>query len=250
MTPHPLIAGNWKMNGLSASLAEIAKLGALYDPSLQQKTDLLICPPATLLAGAKEIAAKGKIALGGQNCHFLDFGPHTGDLSARMLKDAGASYVIVGHSERRQSYLETDEVVQAKAEAALHAGVTPIICVGETGAQRQAGVALAVVAEQIKASLPAQKSSMIVVAYEPVWAIGTGLTPTSEEISEVHALARDTFKHLLGLAVGDQIRLLYGGSVSPANAQEILKLKNVDGALVGGASLRAEDFINIARAYV
>jgi triosephosphate isomerase len=250
MTPHPLIAGNWKMNGLRASLAEIAKLGVLYDPSLQEKTDLLICPPATLLAVAEEIAAKGKIALGGQNCHFLDFGPHTGDLSARMLKDAGASYVIVGHSERRQSYQETDAVVQAKAEAALHAGLTPIICVGETGAQRRAGVALAVVEEQIKASLPAQKSSMVVVAYEPVWAIGTGLTPTSKEIAEVHAFTRETLKCLFGSAFGDQIRLLYGGSVSPANATEILKLKNVDGALVGGASLKAEDFINIARAYV
>lgn len=250
MTPHPLIAGNWKMNGLRVSLAEIAKLGALYQPLLQQKTELLICLPATLLIEAQDIAAKAKIALGGQNCHFLEFGPHTGDLSAWMLKDAGASYVIVGHSERRQSHQETDAIVQAKAKAALKAGVTPIICVGETGTQRQAGVALAVVQEQIKASLPAQESSTIVVAYEPVWAIGTGLTPTREEIAEVHAFARDTLMHLFGPVVGDHIRLLYGGSVSPANAKEILMLKNVDGALVGGASLRAEDFIAIARAYL
>jgi triosephosphate isomerase len=250
MTPHPLIAGNWKMNGLRASLAEIAQLGALYQPSLQQKTELLICPPATLLIGAQEIAARAKIALGGQNCHFLEYGPHTGDLSALMLKDAGASYVIVGHSERRHGHQETDAVVQAKAEAALKAGVTPIICVGETGAQRQAGVALEVVEEQIKASLPAQESSTIVVAYEPVWAIGTGVTPTLEEIAELHAFARDTLNRLFGSVVGDNIRLLYGGSVSRANAKDILMLKNVNGALVGGASLKAEDFIAIARAYL
>ena len=250
MTPRPLIAGNWKMNGLRASLAEIAELGALYQPALQQKAELLICPPATLLIGAQEIAVRAKIALGGQNCHFLDFGAHTGDLSAPMLKDAGASYVIVGHSERRQAYQETDAIVQAKAKAALQAGITPIICIGETGAQREAGVALAVVEEQMKASLPAQEASTIVIAYEPVWAIGTGLTPTREEIAEVHAFARETLKRLYGAAVGDHIRLLYGGSVSPANAKEILKLKNVDGALVGGASLKAQDFITIARSYL
>lgn len=250
MTPHPLIAGNWKMNGLHASLAEVAKLGALYQPSLQAKIELLICPPATLLAGAHEITAAAKIALGGQNCHFLETGPHTGDISAWMLKDSGASYVIVGHSERRQSYQETDALVHAKALAALEAGIRPIICVGETAEQRQAGMALSVVEEQIKASIPAQASSKIVVAYEPVWAIGTGVTPTHAEIAEVHAHAREMLKRLLGPTFGDQIRLLYGGSVSPANAKEILKLANVDGALVGGASLKAQDFIAIAEAYL
>ena len=167
-----------------------------------------------------------------------------------MLKDAGASYVIVGHSERRQSYQETDALVHAKALAALEAGIRPIICVGETAEQRQAGMALSVVEEQIKASIPAQASSKIVVAYEPVWAIGTGVTPTHAEIAEVHAHAREMLKRLLGPTIGDQIRLLYGGSVSPANAKEILKLANVDGALVGGSSLKAQDFIAIAEAYL
>ena len=246
MTPRPLIAGNWKMNGLRASLAEIAELGALSQPALQQKAELLICPPATLLIVAQEIAVRAKIALGGQNCHFLDFGAHTGDLSAPMLKDAGASYVIVGHSERRQAYQETDAIVQAKAKAALQAGITPIICIGETGAQREAGVALAVVEEQMKASLPAQEASTIVIAYEPVWAIGTGKTATPEQAQAVHAVLRAQLKAATEHA--DRVQILYGGSMNAANAAQLLSQPDIDGGLIGGAALKSADFLTIIAA--
>ena len=178
MIRRPLVAGNWKMNGLRASLAEIEAMGAAYDDALRARAELIVCPPATLIALAREIATRGGLGLGGQDCHAEASGAHTGDISAEMLKDAGASYVIVGHSERRSDHGETDADVRAKAAAALRAGLTPIICVGETRAEREAGDALSVVGAQIEGSLPADAPAHIVVAYEPVWAIGTGLTPT------------------------------------------------------------------------
>jgi triosephosphate isomerase len=230
----PLVAGNWKMNGLTASLGEVEKLGTLLRQAPAQG-DVAICPPATLLAAMSERARAFGIATGGQDCHAEASGAHTGDISAEMLKDAGASYVIVGHSERRADHGETDDVVRAKAAAAIRAGLTPIICVGETRADREAGEAEAVVARQLAGSVP-DGAAEIVIAYEPVWAIGTGLTPTNEDIAAMHAAIR----RLLG-GKGEGTRILYGGSLKPANAGEILAIKNVDGGLVGGASLLAND---------
>lgn len=240
--PRPLAAGNWKMNGLAADAAEIALLTAklVVRPA---EADILICPPATLLARLS-VAFEGQgVAFGGQDCHAAVSGAHTGDISAAMIADAGGSYVIVGHSERRAGYGETDAAVAAKARAAHEAGLIAIICVGETLAEREAGKALAIVDGQVQGSLPAGATpENTVIAYEPVWAIGTGKTPTSADIAEVHAGIRTR--------LGDTAyRILYGGSVKPANAKEILSLANVDGALVGGASLKAVDFDAIVDAY-
>ena len=245
----PLVAGNWKMNGLLASLAEIAAMGSGYDATLKSRVELAICPPATLLGLAVEVASRHGLKLGGQDCHTVASGAHTGDISAEMLKDAGASYVIVGHSERRADHGETNELVRVKAAAALRAGLMPIICVGETRAEREAGDALSVVGAQIEASLPADAPGDIVVAYEPVWAIGTGLTPTPADVAEMHEFAREQIEKRLGGGKSATVRILYGGSVKPANARELLSLANVDGALVGGASLTAREFLAIADAY-
>jgi triosephosphate isomerase len=250
MTPRrPLVAGNWKMNGLLASLAEIAAMGGAYDAALRARLELVICPPATLIGMAVDVATQASIGLGGQDCHTTPAGAHTGDISAEMLKDIGASYVIVGHSERRAGHGETDALVQAKAAAALRAGLTPIVCVGETRAERDAGDALTVVGDQIEGSLPADAPGTIVVAYEPVWAIGTGLTPTVADVAQMHAFARERIEARLRGGKSASVRILYGGSVKPANARELLSVANVDGALVGGASLAAKDFIAIADAY-
>ncbi len=249
MARRPLVAGNWKMNGLMASLAEVAAMGTAYDPALKAKVELIICPPATLIGLALEAATQGGVGLGGQDCHVAASGAHTGDISAEMLKDAGGAYVIVGHSERRADHGEADAVVQAKAAAAIRAGLTPIICVGETRAEREAGEALAVVGRQIEGSLPADAPETIVVAYEPVWAIGTGLTPTPADVAEMHAFARERIEARLGGGKSESVRILYGGSVKPANARELMGVPNVDGALVGGASLTTKDFMAIAGAY-
>lgn len=249
MTRRPLVAGNWKMNGLRASLAEIEAMGAAYDEALRARAELIVCPPATLIALARDMAARGGLGLGGQDCHAASGGAHTGDISAEMLRDAGASYVIVGHSERRSDHGETNADVEAKAAAALRAGLTPIICVGETRAEREAGEALSVVGAQIAGSLPDDAPSHIVVAYEPVWAIGTGLTPTAGDVAEMHAFARERIEARLGRDRSEQVRILYGGSVKPSNANALMRVANVDGALVGGASLNAEDFIGVARVY-
>lgn len=244
----PLVAGNWKMNGLSEALEE---LGAIADGAAAGRAgeaELAICPPATLLALATETAG-GAIALGGQDCHTQASGAHTGDISAEMLADLGATYVIVGHSERRADHGESNELVKTKAIAARRAGLIPIICVGETEAERLAGQAAAVVEAQMAASIPdGLGPDTLVVAYEPVWAIGTGRTPTASDIAEIHALMRRHLLTRLG-AQGEGVRLLYGGSVKPANAEEILGLENVNGALVGGASLKADDFLAIAGVY-
>ncbi|WP_428924627.1 triose-phosphate isomerase [Marinibacterium sp. SX1] len=232
-----LAAGNWKMNGTQAALAELATLAARPAAGC----DVLICPPATLLSRAAD-AAGTAIALGGQDCHAATSGAHTGDISAAMLADAGASHVITGHSERRSDHGESDAMVKAKSEAAMAAGLTVVLCLGEDLDQREAGTTLAVIGAQLAGSLPAGATGdTLVVAYEPVWAIGTGLTPTLDQIAEVHAFLRAELTGHLGAPAAD-IRLLYGGSVKPSNAAEIFAVDDVDGALVGGASLKAADF--------
>ena len=246
MTRRALIAGNWKMNMLRADgEALAAALASGVAPGAA--ADLLVCPPATLIAPVTAKLSGSAISVGGQDCHMNASGAHTGDIAAAMIKDLGATFVIVGHSERRADHAESDEIVKAKAAAALAAGLTPIICVGETEAQRDAGEAEAVVGSQIRGSVPESASEdTIVIAYEPVWAIGTGRTPTVNDIAAMHAHMRKVAGSVLGGS--DKLRLLYGGSVKPGNAVEILGLEDVDGALVGGASLKAEDFLAIAAA--
>jgi triosephosphate isomerase len=242
----PLIAGNWKMNGHVASAAELQAIIAASAP-LAAKADLLICPPATLLAAFATRARGSVVAVGGQDCHPAPSGAHTGDISAEMLKDAGAWFVIVGHSERRADHGETDSVVNAKATAAWRAGLTAIVCVGETRAERDAGKTLDVVGRQLAASVPnAATAENLVIAYEPVWAIGTGLTPTVKDVEQVHGFIREKLKVRFPTEA-DAIRVLYGGSVKPSNAAELLAVANVNGALIGGASLKATDFLAIAQ---
>jgi triosephosphate isomerase (TIM) len=232
-----LAAGNWKMNGTAAALAEAKALVAAH-PS--PACEMLLCPPATLIAQMAWAVQGSALMVGGQDCHPKSAGAHTGDLSAAMLKDAGAGHVIVGHSERRTDHGETDAL--AKAEAALAAGLVAIVCIGETEAERDAGQTLAVIGRQLDGSLPTNaRAENTVIAYEPVWAIGTGRTPTLAEIAEVHAFLRDRLRGLIGTEAEDT-RLLYGGSVKPSNAAEIFAVPHVDGALVGGASLKAADF--------
>jgi triosephosphate isomerase len=243
----PLVAGNWKMNGLRASIRELDGIvkGAA---EVNAGADVLVCPPATLIAAFAERAAGTRVRVGGQDCHAEASGAYTGDLSAEMLADAGAAYVIVGHSERRTYHAETDTVVQAKAVAAARARLVPIVCVGETQKEREASQTLAVVGRQLKGSLPDAANSELVVAYEPVWAIGTGLTPTAEDVKAVHGFIRAQLVERFG-DMGQAIRILYGGSVKPSNAKELMSVPDVDGALVGGASLKAADFLGIAAAY-
>ena len=234
-----LAAGNWKMNGNTSALTEVS---ALLDAHPAPACEMLLCPPATLIAQMAWAARGSVLKIGGQDCHAKALGAHTGDISAAMLQDAGASYVILGHSERRADHGETDAMVRAKAEAALAAGVTAVVCVGETEAQRDAGETLAVIGAQLEGSVPAgATAATLVVAYEPVWAIGTGRTPTIAQIAEVHAFLRARLTALIG-AEAESTRLLYGGSVKPSNAAEIFAVPHVDGALVGGASLKAADF--------
>ncbi|ADZ70611.1 triose-phosphate isomerase [Polymorphum gilvum] len=248
-TIRPLVAGNWKMNGLGASVAEFAAIAGGIDAALATRVDTMICPPATLVARLAEAAAGTAVAVGGQDCHAAASGAHTGDVSAEMLADAGASAVIVGHSERRTDHNESDALVRAKAQAAWRAGLTAIVCVGETEAQRRAGETLAVVGAQVAGSVPdGARAATCVVAYEPVWAIGTGLTPTAADVAEVHGAIRAALTARFG-AEGAAMRLLYGGSVKPANAAELMAVADVNGALVGGASLKAADFLGILAAY-
>lgn len=234
-----LAAGNWKMNGLTAALAEMAALIAAHPaPSCE----IVLCPAATLVAAASALATGSALRIGGQDCHAKASGAHTGDISAAMLKDAGASHVILGHSERRADHGETNALVKAKAEAALVAGLIAIVCLGETEVQRDAGETLALCGSQLHGSLPAGATAAnLVLAYEPVWAIGTGRTPTLDQIAEVHAYLRAELVKAMG-EDGQAVRVLYGGSVKPSNATEIFAVPNVDGALVGGASLKAADF--------
>ncbi len=233
-----LAAGNWKMNGTAESLAEIEALNAAH---AEAGVDILICPPATLVARLAAVAG-ASIAVGGQDCHMAAKGAHTGDISAGMLVDAGASHVIVGHSERRADHGESDADIRAKTEAAHGAGLVAVVCCGESLEQREAGETLGVIGAQLAGSLPdAVTGADTVVAYEPIWAIGTGKVPTIEQITEVHDFIRAELVKRYG-DEGDKVRVLYGGSVKPSNAAEIFAVGNVDGALVGGASLKAADF--------
>jgi triosephosphate isomerase len=234
----PLIAGNWKMNGLHIALEQVDMIAALAPTG----PELLICPPSTLIAYLSD----RDISIGGQNCHTEQSGAHTGDVSAEMLADAGAVAVIVGHSERRADYGETNDIVRAKAKAAYRAGLTAIICIGETEAERDSGEALELATRQIVGSVPAEATAEnTVIAYEPIWAIGTGRVPELNEIEEMHAHIRGRLAARLGQEA-DHIRILYGGSMKPDNAASILAQPNVDGGLIGGASLKAADFLSIA----
>ena len=244
-TIQPLIAGNWKMNGLKASMAEFEAMLA-GAKALAGKAGLLVCPPATLVAAFADKAKGREIAFGAQDCHPKASGAHTGDISAEMLADAGAKAIIVGHSERRADHGESDALVRRKAEAAWRAGLTAIVCIGETQAQRDGGQALHICGGQLNGSLPdGATSANLVVAYEPVWAIGTGLTPTTADVEQVHRFIRDTLTDRFK-GEGAKVRILYGGSVKPSNAAELMAVANVNGALVGGASLKAADFLAIA----
>jgi triosephosphate isomerase len=246
MTRRKLAAGNWKMNGLAAAGAE---LDALIEATSGAAAEVLICPPATLIATLSARARGSAVAIGGQDCHAAPGGAHTGDLSAEMIADAGATHVIVGHSERRADHGESDAQVRAKAEAAWRAGLTAIVCAGETEAERDAGRALKIVGGQLAGSIPDGATAVnLVVAYEPVWAIGTGRTPSLDDIAEMHDFMRARLAARFGPAIGDAVRLLYGGSVKPGNAGELFAVANVDGGLVGGASLKAADFAAIVAA--
>ncbi|TGT75952.1 triose-phosphate isomerase [bacterium M00.F.Ca.ET.159.01.1.1] len=252
MTPgiRPLVAGNWKMNGTSASLAELRSIGNGFMSGLDAETEAVVCVPATLLQRAAEILSRTPVRAGGEDCHAKESGAFTGEISAEMLKDAGASHVIVGHSERRELFGEDDATVNAKASAAWRAGLVAIICIGETRAEREAGATLDILSRQLEGSVPTSATpANTIVAYEPVWAIGTGLTPTAADVAEAHAHIRLKLTGLLGDAAA-KMRILYGGSVKPSNAVELLGVENVDGALVGGASLKAADFLAIAEAYM
>jgi triosephosphate isomerase len=244
----PLVAGNWKMNGLAAQLAEArAVRDGLGEGA--SSIDVMLCPPATLLAQMAWTLKGSRVLLGGQDCHITKSGAFTGDISAEMLADAGASAVIVGHSERRAEHDELDSVVRAKAEAAHAAGLTAIVCVGETAGERAAGLTEDVVCRQLKGSVPATATaSNTVIAYEPVWAIGTGLTPTVADVARAHGWIRRDLGRLFP-GEGAAMRILYGGSVKPSNARELLAIDDVNGALVGGASLKATDFLGIISAY-
>jgi triosephosphate isomerase len=245
MARRPLVAGNWKMNGLRASVRELEKI--IAGARELAAVDVMICPPATLIADFAAAARGSRVAIGGQDCHALPSGPYTGDISAEMLKDAGAQAVIIGHSERRHHHGETDAEVRAKALAARRAGILAIVCVGETRAERDAGRARAVVRAQLGGSLP-DDAADFVIAYEPVWAIGSGLTPTAGDVADMHGFIREDLSGRYGEAA-QRVRILYGGSVRPANAKELLTVENVDGALIGGASLIAGEFLAIAGVY-
>jgi triosephosphate isomerase len=245
VTRRPLVAGNWKMNGIRASLAEITTVKAGIGSA---RCDVAICPPATLIAEAAAKAAGSALIIGGQDCHTAANGAHTGDISAEMIADAGCKLVIVGHSERRTDHGETDTLVRAKAEAAWRAGLLAILCIGETEAERRSGATMDVLSRQLAGSVPdGATSANLIIAYEPVWAIGTGLTPSEGDIAEAHAHIRLRLAERIG-AEASRTRILYGGSVKPSNAAAILGLDDVDGALVGGASLKAADFLGIVAA--
>ena len=245
MARRPLVAGNWKMNGLSASIGELEKI--IAGARGLAHVDVMVCPPATLIAGFAKAASGSSVTIGGQDCHALASGAHTGDISAEMLRDAGARAVIIGHSERRRDHGETDATVRAKALAAHRAGLAAIICVGEKREDRDTGQTRHVVGRQLDGSLP-DSAADIIVAYEPVWAIGSGQTPTLSDVADIHDFIRARLSLRFG-AVGHDVRILYGGSVKPANADALLTIENVDGALVGGASLVAEGFLAIADVY-
>ena len=243
-----LIAGNWKMNGLLNDGVNLAKEVAAEVKKLgKPECEFLVCPPFTLLTNVKKALRGAKVALGAQDCHIAEKGAHTGDISAPMLKDAGCTYVLVGHSERRANHAESNSLVCKKAQALHSAGLKALICIGETLEERESGKTIEVCAQQIMGSVPDDANATnTVIAYEPVWAIGTGKTPTPQEVQETHAAIRKVVAKKLGKGIANKMRLLYGGSVKPSNAAELLALEDVDGALIGGASLKASDFMGIA----
>ena len=247
-SPIPLVAGNWKMNGTAAFASELAgSLAHKMEAAGSNSFEMLLCPPAPFLGAVRAALGLAEIALGGQDCHMEEQGAHTGNISAGMLADSGCGYAIVGHSERRADHGEDDATVRAKAAAAQTAGLVPVICIGETLAEREAGKAVAVVTAQLRGSVPEKASAAnIVIAYEPVWAIGTGKIPTLDDIAEVHDAVRGALAEIA--SDPDGVRILYGGSVKSDNAAEILAIQNVNGALVGGASLKTDDFWAIAQA--
>ncbi len=247
-TRTPLVAGNWKMNGLLSSLDEVRSLVKILKSKQAANSEIAICPPFTLVGAMAECLRESDVAVGGQDCHPDQSGAHTGDISAEMLADSGARYVIVGHSERRHDHKESDLVINSKVQAVWRAGLVAIMCVGETETQRDQGKTLDVVTGQLHNSLPdGATAENAVIAYEPVWAIGTGRVPANSDVAEVHAAIRGHLKERF--ATGGEMRILYGGSVKGSNASELMAIPNVDGALVGGASLRAEDFDAILEAY-
>ncbi|WP_111850720.1 triose-phosphate isomerase [Agrobacterium cavarae] len=251
MTPdiRPLVAGNWKMNGTRASLDQIKAMAEGVKGPLAEKVESLICPPSTLLYVATALCDDSPLKIGAQDCHQNASGAHTGDISAEMIADCFGTHVIVGHSERRTDHAETDHLVRAKANAAYAADLIAIICIGETAEQRKSGQTLDVLKRQLDGSLPDEAiAANTVIAYEPVWAIGTGLTPTVEDVREAHAFMREELVKRFG-GEGRGMRILYGGSVKPSNASELMAIENVDGALIGGASLKASDFLSIYAAY-
>lgn len=251
MTPdvRPLVAGNWKMNGTRESLSQLKVMAEGVKGPLSEKVETLICPPATLLYVATALCEDSPLAIGAQDCHTKTSGAHTGDISAEMIADCFGTHVIVGHSERRTDHAETDAVVNIKAKLAHDAQLVAIVCIGETDAQRKSGETLDVLKSQLAGSLPeCTTAENTVIAYEPVWAIGTGLTPTADDVREAHAFMRAELVTRFGDA-GKKMRLLYGGSVKPSNALELMGVENVDGALIGGASLKADDFLSIYGAY-
>lgn len=242
-----MIAGNWKMNGLTEDGVALAKAVAQEVKAKKRTCEFVVCPPFTLLTSVKKALRGAKVALGAQDCHFNEKGAHTGDISPLMLTDVGCSYVILGHSERRADHGESNELVCKKAEAAHKAGLKTIICIGETLQQRDDGLTIDVCSEQIKGSIPDTATAAdTVIAYEPVWAIGTGKTPTAQDVEDVHAAVRKVLVKKIGKSQANKMRILYGGSVKPSNAKEFLSLPDVDGALIGGASLKSEDFMAIA----
>ncbi|MGV8937005.1 MAG: triose-phosphate isomerase [Allorhizobium sp.] len=251
MTPdvRPLVAGNWKMNGTRASLDQIKAIAEGVKSPLSEKVEALICPPATLLYVATALCDDSPLLIGAQDCHQNISGAHTGDLSAEMIADCFGTHVIVGHSERRTDHAETDHLVRAKAEAAYAAELTAIICIGETADERRAGQTLDILKRQLSGSVPdGATAETTVIAYEPVWAIGTGVTPTVTDVLEAHAFMRGELVRRFG-GEGAAMRILYGGSVKPSNALELMAVANVDGALIGGASLKASDFLAIYAVY-
>jgi len=246
----PLVAGNWKMNGERDSLDQLALMAQGVSAQMAQDVDVVVCPPATLLYVATTLSEGNPLMIGAQDCHRAASGPHTGDISAQMIRDCMAEFCIVGHSERRTDHGESDGQVADKVQACWQAGLTAIVCVGETEQQYDAGQAQQVLRHQLQHSLPdAAHEKNTIVAYEPIWAIGTGKTPSPQDVGDIHAFIRDVLANRFG-GHGERMRILYGGSVKPGNARELLLVENVDGALVGGASLKADDFLAICNSCI
>jgi triosephosphate isomerase len=243
-----LIAGNWKMNSSLLDSTQRVKQLSLILSSFSANIDVVVCPPFTSLQAVVDVCDKVRISVGAQDCHFNVKGAHTGDISADMLKDVGCRYVVLGHSERRADHFETNDLINKKVVATINAGLTPIICVGETKEQKEKGLTLSIIKEQLVGCIPSvSNAENTVIAYEPIWAIGTGLTPTNDDIAKIHLEIRKMLSHITSTDNANKMRILYGGSLNPKNAKEILSIEDVDGGLIGGASLLAEDFYEVIK---